>query len=202
MQTRFLTLHYYLFRRCLFDTAVSSDLRLGDGRMSICDFSNWHRVPWRHLRLLVWPWPLCCDWSHQSIPLLTSLADLRAAWPFWVIYGCPLCLLKIGRNLSSHVWSRSPLKSGRSLFFFADMSHQAWIHQETASFATTWRTMKTPVSLSLGAQFFFGIFSLTAGRFDLPRSDSSRTDLVLSSGACPIKPVVSLLTASCLQPLF
>jgi len=53
----------------------------------------------RHLRLLVWPWPLCCDWSHQSIPLLTSFADVRVALPFWTIYAFPFGLLKISQGL-------------------------------------------------------------------------------------------------------
>ncbi|CAJ1346726.1 unnamed protein product [Effrenium voratum] len=54
-----------------------------------------HYYLFRHLQLLVWPHPLCCDWSHGSIPLLESPADLRVA-AFWV-YALPAGLLKVSR---------------------------------------------------------------------------------------------------------
>ncbi|CAE8584633.1 unnamed protein product, partial [Polarella glacialis] len=43
----------------------------------------------RHLTLLVYPWPLCCDWSYSSIPLVEDLGDPRAVFALLVIYGLP-----------------------------------------------------------------------------------------------------------------
>ena len=48
--------------------------------------------------LLVWPHPLCCDWSYGSIPLLESLADLRSFAPVCITYGLPAALLSLASS--------------------------------------------------------------------------------------------------------
>jgi len=55
-------------------------------------FLTLHYYFYRHLLLLLWPEPLCCDWSHSSIPLVHSPSDPRVWVSFFVIYVIP-CLL-------------------------------------------------------------------------------------------------------------
>lgn len=47
----------------------------------------------RHLELLFWPSPLCCDWSHSSIPLVEDFSDRRAWESLAIIYGPPSAII-------------------------------------------------------------------------------------------------------------
>ncbi|CAE7244963.1 TMTC3 [Symbiodinium necroappetens] len=70
-----------------------------------------HFYLYRHLVLLLWPNPLCCDWSHGSIPLLHSFADMRSFGPFCVIYGLPAALLGLASCHASRSYHRGLLSS-------------------------------------------------------------------------------------------
>ncbi|CAE7360695.1 TMTC3 [Symbiodinium sp. CCMP2592] len=70
-----------------------------------------HFYLYRHLVLLLWPNPLCCDWSYGSIPLLHSFADMRSFGPFCVIYGLPAALLGLASSHASRTYHRGLLLS-------------------------------------------------------------------------------------------
>ncbi|CAK9082352.1 unnamed protein product [Durusdinium trenchii] len=118
-----------------------------------------HYYLFRHLRLLIWPWPLCCDWSYMSIASLASARDLRAMIPLWVIYGLPWCLFKLSREhgaakgvhrgiLISSLWLLMSLLPVSNLLF-------------TVGFTVAERVLYIP---SIGSSAILARFLLQLGR--------------------------------------
>ena len=88
-------------------------MHTGRGKM-LCSFLA-DDVCSRHLMLLVWPRPLCCDWSYGSIPLVEEFADLRSLLPFCIVYALPAGLLVLASTSAGSLGEQFVATGGQEI---------------------------------------------------------------------------------------